>query len=1336
METITGKCYKIWHLFTYQRRRSIPTVLYIDENISAELKTVIEQHGHEVDSVTMGREGLKLYLAGPYQIVLVNHQLGDMSGIDLCRKLLLKDEEACILFLAAIDKQNTVSEALNLGAAQYLIKDDQSIYLDLLPSIVTSLLRQAETILADITDHRQIEQQLLKDHDELELKVVERARKLNESDQRFRDYSEVSSDWYWEFDKDLCYTSILPTTAGEAEYPVFDYIGRPRAEVKPEGIDEAVWQAHLQDLYSHRPFRNFIQPRSLTDGSVLWLSVSGKPIFDENGTFMGYRGTASDITEQQRINKELRESLAIQDAILSNIAEGVSMADTDGRIIAYNQQFLDINDFPSELLKSGATYQDLVRFNAKRDHYGSGDEDELVAERLAQIYSSESSISEKVRQDGRIIEIRRQPLPDGGLVITDSDVTERNKTEENLKRQQIIIEKAEQAAKYGHWVWDEVNNKSLHCSEGLALLRGMTVDEYAALMALPDNESHRVHPDDAAFMHDVWKKMRDKGEYFSAEYRLVHTNGEIRWVREIGSPMDVSDSGKVLTSVGITYDITDAREIENRVRKSEERYRQIADVSSDWVWEMNTELRFSYFSEGFERITGVTPEFTLSKTRRDICSPDELEKASMRIHLADLDAHREFRDFQYAFIGPDGMCRYFSISGTPVFDENNEFEGYRGTASDVTTRVATEAALAESTEKMQHAITLVKLGHYVWDGVTKRAISCTEEYARIHGVSVDEYLSTTDSLDALISWIHVDDSNYYLDSIERAMAARKDLKLEYRIVARDGRVRYVHEVFDPTYDNQGQLIQTSGAMQDITERKEVEEALKDAERIAAIGNWRWSVDEKQHIFCSEGYSRVLGLATEDIPASITDPEFGLVPAEDRERLDQVFDEAIKKGQNYEIEYLIKRPDGEIRDILEIGEAVHDSDGRCREIKGTIQDITERKNVEREINAARDEAEQANQAKSAFLSSMSHELRTPLNAILGFSQLLEANHMEPLTAKQKISVAHIIKGGEHLLELITQVLDLARIETGQTDFFIEPIDLGEALVDCFSITQASAKSRKINIIDNVSGKGLCSIRADLTRVKQILLNLLSNGVKYNREGGSLTVNAEVTAEKMMRISITDTGFGIDEKLFQHVFEAFDRLGREALDVEGTGIGLTISKQLVELMQGSIGFISEINKGSTFWIELPIADSNDYANIGSAKNDDGLDLDQLISQDNREYRVLHIEDNPTNAHLMVRIFEGLPNMQLITAFDAESGLELLRTQLPDLVLMDIQLPGMDGIEALTILKQSNRTRNIPVIAISAAAMTADIDRAKDAGFYAYLIKPLDIGKTLETVRNALG
>ena len=1336
METITGRCYKIWHLFNYQRSGPISRVLYIDENISAQLRTVIEQHGHEVDSVTMGKEGLKLYLAAPCQIVLLNHQLGDMSGIDLCRKLLFEDAEVCIIFLAAIDQHKMVSEALDLGVAQYLIRDDQSIYLDLLPSIVASLLRRAETTHADITDHRRIEQQLLKDQDELELKVTERTRESNESDKRFRDFNEVSSDWYWEFDKDLCYVSILPTTAGEAEYPVSDYIGRSRAEVKPEGIDEAVWQAHLQDLYSQRPFRNFIQPRPLADGSVLWMSVSGKPIFDENGTFMGYRGTASDITEQQRINKELMESLAIQDAILSNIAEGVSMADADGRIIAYNQQFLDINDLPSELLKSGTTYDDLVRFNAKRGHYGSGEEDELVAERLAQIHSSENSISEKVRQDGRIIEIRRQSLPDGGVVITDSDVTERIKTEENLRRQQIIIEKVEQAAKYGHWMWDEVNDKSLHCSEGLAPLRGMTVDEYAALMALPNNESQRVHPDDAAFMHDVWKKMRDKGEHYSAEYRFVHTNGEIRWVREVGSPMDVSDSGKVLTSVGITYDITDAREIENRLRNSEERYRQIADVSSDWVWEMNTDLQFSYFSEGFERITGGSPEFSLGKTRGDICSPDELEKPSMLDHLADLEAHRKFRDFQYAFIDPDGVRRYFSISGAPVFDENNEFEGYRGTASDVTTRVATEAALAKSTEKMQHAIMLVKLGHYVWDGIAKRAISCTEEYARIHGVSVDEYLSFTNSLEALISWIHVDDRNYYLDAIERAMAARKDLELEYRIVARDGRVRYVHEVFDPTYDNQGQLIQTSGAMQDITERKEVEEALKDAERIAAIGNWRWSVDKKQHIFCSEGFSRVLGLAIEDMPASITDPGFGMVPAEDRERLDQVFDEAIEKGQNYEIEYRIIRPDGEIRDILEIGEAVHDSDGRCREIKGTIQDITERKNVEREINAARDEAVQANQAKSAFLSSMSHELRTPLNAILGFSQVLESNRKEPLTAKQKISVAHILKGGEHLLELITQVLDLARIETGRTDFFIEPIDLEEALVDCFSITQALAKSRKINVIDNVSDKGLRSIRADLTRVKQILLNLLSNGVKYNREGGTLTVDAEVTAEEMMHISVTDTGFGIDEKLFQHVFKAFDRLGREALDVEGTGIGLTISKQLVELMHGRIGFISEINKGSTFWIELPLADSNDYADIASAQNDDGLDLDQLISQDNREYRVLHIEDNPTNAQLMVRIFEGLANMQLITAFDAESGLELVKEQPPDLILMDIQLPGMDGIEALTVLKQSNRTRGIPVIAISAAAMKADIERAKDAGFYAYLTKPLDIGKTLETVRNALG
>jgi PAS domain S-box-containing protein len=768
---------------------------------------------------------------------------------------------------------------------------------------------------------------------------------------------------------------------------------------------------------------------------------------------------------------------------------------------------------------------------------------------------------------------------------------------------------------------------------------------------------------------------------------------------------------------------------------SEERYRQITDMASDWIWEMDVELRFCYLSEGFQRITGLNPSYVLGKTRREITSGNEIDKPRWREHLADLEAHREFRDFQNTLLDPNGELRYFQTSGRPVFDDNKVFQGYRGIASEITSRVLEQKALAESSDKLRHAVALAGLGHYVWDGVAKRAISCTGEYADIHGVSVNEYLACTDSLDALLNWIHPDDRDYYRDSIERAMAARSDLELEYRIVARDGRIRYVREIFDPIYDEHGQLIQTAGAMQDITQRKEIEEALKDAERLAGLGYWSWSVDRNQIISFSEGYARVLGLSIEEVPVRMAEEGFGVVHIEDRDHLDLVFNEAMEKGQNHETEFRIVKPDGEIRDILQIGEPIHDTDGKCRELKGTIQDITERKNIERELNDAKTEAESANQAKSGFLSSMSHELRTPLNAILGFSQLLEIDQKEPLTVKQKKSVAHITKGGRHLLKLITQILDLAKIETGQTQLSIEPINLDNALVDCLSITQTLAKSHNIKVVNNASDKQQPPILADLTRFNQILLNLLSNGVKYNREGGRLTVDSDLIAGNMMRISISDTGYGIDKKLHPQVFDAFDRLGRESLVVEGTGIGLTISKQLVELMNGRIGFHSEINTGSTFWIDLPLADSEDQAEVSGPSDHDSQEFNGPINSNKRIYQVLYVEDNLTNTQLMTRIFEGLENIELTSVVDAESGLKLAHAEAPDLILMDIQLPGMDGIEALARLKHSDKTRNIPVIAISAAAMNNDINRAKGVGFYDYLTKPLNIKKTLETIRSAL-
>jgi signal transduction histidine kinase/CheY-like chemotaxis protein len=390
----------------------------------------------------------------------------------------------------------------------------------------------------------------------------------------------------------------------------------------------------------------------------------------------------------------------------------------------------------------------------------------------------------------------------------------------------------------------------------------------------------------------------------------------------------------------------------------------------------------------------------------------------------------------------------------------------------------------------------------------------------------------------------------------------------------------------------------------------------------------------------------------------------------------------------------------------------------------------------ELNAAREKAENINQSKSKFLSAMGHELRTPLNSIIGFSQILSLSTEIPLTEKQETMVINIANSGHHLSKLINQILDLAQIDKGKLDFILGAVNPAEVIELCVDNTLPLAESGSISIANNMVAKNLPVIQADATRFKQVLLNLLSNAVNYSHANGTVTLNTAVTTNRMLRISISDNGPGIPKVAYDKVFAPFERLDTKAGDHDGTGIGLTISKQLVESMNGNIGFESEIGKGSTFWIDIPIMQEAEKPEVVSAKPASPAPQPQSAKSSDLMRRVLYIEDNMLNVQLMELIFESVPNAELTIAMTGEQGVKLAKEISPDLILMDIFLPGMDGIEASRLLKDSNRTTDIPIIAISAATWNVDVERARDVGFFAYLTKPIDISETLSTIQKALG
>lgn len=517
-----------------------------------------------------------------------------------------------------------------------------------------------------------------------------------------------------------------------------------------------------------------------------------------------------------------------------------------------------------------------------------------------------------------------------------------------------------------------------------------------------------------------------------------------------------------------------------------------------------------------------------------------------------------------------------------------------------------------------------------------------------------------------------------------------------------------------------------------------------------------ATDEKGVIqIFNVGAERMLGYTAADVlnkitPADISDPQEVVARAEALSvelgtRITPGFEALVFKASRgiediYELTYI--RKDGSrlpavvsvtaLRDAHNaiIGYLLIGTDNTARKLveaeRAQLYKALQDKNAE--LESAKAVAEKANLAKSNFLSSMSHELRTPLNAILGFAQLLESGAPAP-TATQIVRLHQIIKAGWYLLDLINEILDLAVIESGKLSLSLEPLSLSTVLLECEAMIGPQAQQRGIKIIfDKVDPSWFA--HADHTRVKQALINLLSNAIKYNRDHGMVEVKCIATPEHV-RISIKDSGAGLPPEKLAKLFQPFNRLGQETGTEEGTGIGLVVTKQLVELMGGSIGVESTVGVGSEFWIELV----RDVMPQLAAEHVMSAELAPHAQGNVALRTLLYVEDNPANLMLVEQIIEGIPHVRMLSARDATLGIALARAHLPEVILMDINLPGLSGIQALKILRDDPATAHIPVLAISANAMPRDIQKGMEAGFFSYLTKPIKVNEFMNALDSAL-
>ena len=934
----------------------------------------------------------------------------------------------------------------------------------------------------------------------------------------------------------------------------------------------------------------------------------------------------------------------------------------------------------------------------------------------------------------------------------ENNINERILAEEAIKQSEAALNKAQEISQMNSW---ELNVKTdkLTWSNNYYHMMGVPVGS----VITNDTFLERVHPDDLSIIavkHEELLRSRNPVTY---DLRMKLKDKEYRWIQNNIVPEFEGDTLVFLK--GVNIDITDKKNAEEKIKGQNERLSAIIGAIPDLILVVDRggTCMESYSSDPYVPIVpsdqrigmNIKAIFSVGIAQLYLAKVEECLATQQLITYEFSDgAGNLIRSFEIrlAPMGQEKVLTFvrditdkrlkeseikrlsLAVEQSPVsivitdLDANIE---YVNPSFEETTGYTFEEVKGQNTRILKSGETNVLLYKEMWDTLVGGS--------EWHGEWINK------KKNGELYWENISISPIHDENgrIVNYLAVKQDITL------RKQAEQEIHELNEnlelKIRQRTEQLAETNqNLLSEIEERKRLDEALMASEQsyqtvVENVNEVIFQTDaEGLWVFLNKSWERVTGFSVSE---SIGKPFLGFVHPDDWERNNALFLPLINREKDdcrHEVRYMTK--DGGFRWIEVFARLGLNDDNEITGTYGTLQDITERKKTDEIIQNARFEAEKANLAKSEFLSRMSHELRTPMNSILGFAQLLDMGDLQP---GQKKGVSHIMRSGKHLLDLINEVLDISRIEAGHLSLSLEPLRISDVIQEILDIVRMQANERKIKLELLDSDENLLYIKSDKQRLKQVLLNLIGNAIKYNKNEGTVLVSSRLIPEdetgiSMVRISVQDTGIGISAADLPKLFHPFERIGAEKTETEGTGLGLSVVKKLVEAMHGVVGVESKPGKGSTFWIDFPwsrgLTEMSDKVSLLN-----GLEKTLM----NKNGLILYIEDNLSNVELVAEILASQrSNIRLITNSKGKMAVQLATEFKPDLILLDLNLPDIHGSEVLKILQATESTRSIPVVVISADAMPRQVEKLILEGAKNYLTKPLDLNVLLKIIDEFIG